>query len=91
MIAASQNENSRHMVNMGMSLGEPDLRLYCRYDDGILHMLYLELKTKKGRLQPSQIEWNKEFDEHYAAPNCHRAVAYGFAEAKEIITEWIGK
>ena len=87
-LAASQNENSRHAVDLGMDVGEPDLRFYCRPGD-ILHMFYLELKKKKGKLSESQIEWNVDFDANYAGVNATRAVAYGFLEAREKIISWL--
>lgn len=89
-LAASQNENSRHAVDLGMDVGEPDLRLYCRPDD-ILHMFYLELKKKKGKISESQIEWNGDFDANYAAINARRDVAYGFLEAREKIINWLSE
>lgn len=79
-IAASQNENSRHAASQGMDIGEPDLRLLWR-TGGVTHLLYLELKTKKGRLSPSQIAWNADFDANYSSDNCTRAVAYGLDDA----------
>ena len=85
-IAASQNENSRHAVGQGMDVGEPDLRLLWKCKDGVTHLHYLELKSKKGSLQPSQIKWNADFDANYASANCMRSVAYGFDEAKALFT-----
>jgi hypothetical protein len=51
----------------------------------------LELKKKKGKLLPSQKEFNDIFDEKYKTVNFQRAVAYGFTEAKTIIGEWAWK
>jgi len=87
-IAASQNENSRHAVDMGMDVGEPDLRLYARVNN-ILYMFYLELKKLKGTMRDSQIDWAKDYNENYKSDNTHYNVAYGFNDAKEKITKWI--
>lgn len=87
-LAASQNENSRHAVDMGMDVGEPDLRLYARINN-ILYMFYLELKKKKGTMRESQTDWAKDYDENYKSDNTHYDVAYGFLEAREKIIKWI--
>lgn len=89
-LAASQNENSRHAVDLGMDVGEPDLRLYCRPID-TLQMFYLELKKTNGRLSESQLKWNSDFDANYAAINARRDVAYGFLEAREKIINWLSE
>lgn len=88
-IAASQNENSRHAINMGMDIGEPDLRLLFRREE-VTFLYYLELKSRKGKLKPSQVKWNRDFDDHYASPNCKRDVAYGFEDAKIKIASAVG-
>lgn len=86
-VAASQNENSRHAVDLGMDVGEPDIRLLIRVGK-IAYLHYLELKKTKGRLNPSQISWNADFDENYLSDNCTRSVAFGFSQAKEWVTQW---
>lgn len=86
-IATSQNENSRHAVDLGMDIGEPDIRLLYRQGD-ITYLLYLELKKKKGRLLKSQKEWNVDFDLNYQSQNCQRTVAYGFHHAKICVAVW---
>lgn len=83
-VASNNNEHARNYVNMGVDVGSPDLLITWRKDD-ICHMLYLELKTKTGKLSQPQIEWNADFDANFESSNCKRAVAYGFSEAKEII------
>lgn len=87
-VAASQNENSRHAVDLGMDVGEPDLRLSTRVN-GIYHIFYLELKKTKGKLSPDQIKWNNRFDVWFASYNAKRDVAYGLVEAKEKIISWV--
>lgn len=87
--SANFNEFARHAIDMGMDIGSADLLLRQRRADNITHFLYLELKRKNGTLSDSQKEWSAEFDLHYASDNCKRAVAYGFDEAKEIITNWL--
>lgn len=86
--SANFNEFARHAIDMGMDVGSSDLLLRQRRGS-ITHFLYLELKRKNGTLSESQIEWNVEFDAHYASDNCKRAVAYGFDDAKEIVLSWL--
>ncbi len=97
-IATSQNENSRHAVDLGMDVGETDIRLSARRNY-ILYMLFLELKTKgkrlkngqlaKGALKESQIEWNENFDANFKSKNACRDIACGFLEAKQKILQWL--
>jgi len=87
-VVANLNENSRHQMDMGVDVGRVDLELEERRD-GVLHILYLELKTRDGALHGSQIAWATEYHEHYAASNTHYDVAYGFTDAKEKITKWM--
>lgn len=77
-------------MNMGIDAGEPDLWIYCNTPDNICHFLRLELKTLKGKLNDNQIAWNMWFDTNFGdCINHKRAVAYGFKEAREIITNWL--
>ncbi len=87
-IAASQNENSRHAVDLGMDVGEPDLRLSLTKDD-IYYIFFLELKTKTGKLQESQKDWFADYEENFKASNTHYAVAYGYTQAQELIINWL--
>lgn len=73
---------------MGMDVGSPDMRFEIVHNK-ITYVLYLELKTKKGKLSKSQKEWNDRFDRHFLSANCKRDVAYGFTQAKEAISAWI--
>lgn len=87
-VIAAQNENSRHATEQGTDVGLPDLILMWRVDD-ILEVFFLELKTKKGRLQPSQKEWAADYAKRFISENTHYDVAYGFSEAKKKIAEVI--
>lgn len=85
IITATANEKNYKETKQIGSPGITDLLLF----DMIYGcVLFLELKKKKGKLLPSQIEWNKKFDASLPI-NFSRAVAYGFLEGKRIITEWI--
>lgn len=85
----SANENNHYHMNMGIDAGEPDLWIYCNTPDNICHFLRLELKTKTGSLNDNQRNWNMWFDIEFGdCINHKRAVAYGFKEAREIITNW---
>ena len=89
-VSMSANENNHYHVNMGIDAGEPDLWIYCNTPENICYLLRLELKTKVGSLNDNQIAWNEWFDANFGnCKNHKRAVAYGFAEAREVITNWI--
>ena len=88
-IASNNNEHARHAVSMGVDVGSPDLLLYTRKYD-VTYFLFLELKKKKGKLSESQKEWNEIFDKSYKSKNCIRDVAYGFEQARNIISTWLG-
>lgn len=82
------NEDSRFNMDAGIDAGHPDT--YILSSAGIY---YLELKTTKGRLIPSQIKWNEWFDVNIAPHTVliKRDVAYGLEEAKDKITAWCVK
>lgn len=83
-IIVTTTGNEKFYKGIIASLGIPDLILFDMRNGRVL---FLELKKKKGKLLPSQIEWNANFDAHHP-PSFFRAVAYGFSEAKRIIKEW---
>jgi len=88
---ATMNENSKEFVAMGLSVGITDLFHFLRGPDGLLHILFHELKTldRKSHLSPAQTDWyNKSYTPHLAAPNTHYAVSHGFEAAKKTITEF---
>jgi hypothetical protein len=87
-ICAPQNEDSRHKADLGMDIGTTDLHLSARVC-GVYHMFYLELKTKKGKPSPTQVDWMEDFDKNFACMNAKRDIAYGFDEAKKAIDNWI--
>lgn len=85
MVQATLNENSRNYMSMGCTVGIPDLMLFWRRG-GILQVMFLELKTKTGRLSKSQTGWKEAwFDALLKEKNAHYAVAYGFSDAKNIL------
>jgi hypothetical protein len=84
---ATLNENSHHQTDMGCDIGIPDLLLFRRVGE-VLHVLFLELKKKTGKLSPSQKDWATCYHLGLAGSNTDYAVAYGFEQAKEMITEW---
>jgi hypothetical protein len=87
-LSAPQNENSRHLTDMGTDIGEPDLHLTATVN-GIFYIFYLELKTLDGTFRKSQIKWNERFDKHFIAKNASRDVAYGYLEARIKIKSWL--
>lgn len=87
VVLAIRNEDMRERSDE-IVRGHPDLHMeYNR--KRTTHILKLELKTKKGRLSAAQREWNIWFDNTHKSKNCKRAVAYGFTEAKQIVSTWI--
>jgi hypothetical protein len=81
IITATGNETQRKQ-RIG-SIGIPDLILF--HPNGAV--LFLELKTTKGKLSQAQKDWNAAFD---GAGFPHtRAVAYGYSEAQKIISDWV--
>lgn len=88
-VAANFNEHARHCMDMGGDVGSPDLRIEQLRNDGITHILYLEIKTKTGRLSQDQLDWNANFDACFLSKNCTRAVARGYKEALKIIDGWL--
>jgi hypothetical protein len=90
-LQATLNENSRHSIEMGIMVGITDLLIFARKNE-ILHVLFLELKTKcrNSILRPSQEEWHKKiYLPKLQANNTHYAVAKGLSEAKKEIVEWV--
>lgn len=85
IITATANEKNYKETRQIGCLGITDLLLFTRCG----RVLWLELKKKTGKLQPSQIDFNAMFDTHFTAPNYTRAVAYGYEEARIIIIEWM--
>lgn len=76
-------------MDMGCEEGSTDLLLRRRKADGYLHILFLELKTTDGTLSPSQIDWVADYYSRFASRNTTYAVAYGFSEAKEVVSAWV--
>lgn len=83
------NGGSRHKIEAinlkrsGVKAGVPDLCLPVARNG--FHALYIEMKTKKGKLSPKQIEIHallKRFDNKVE-------VAHGLAEATEIIEAYL--
>lgn len=87
MIQATLNEHSRGAMSMGCTKGITDLLLFYTPSGQPMHVIFLELKTKAGRLSVSQTEWVRDwYNEKLKADNTHHAVAYGFSEAKAEIS-----
>lgn len=89
MITATANELSYTNIDQIGSIGIPDLLLFTR-DDDTMRLLFLELKSKKGKLRPTQKEWATKYWLDYAADNTSYGVAYGFLDAIAQITTWKG-
>lgn len=84
------NENSHKHIDMGVDVGCPDLIIGIPYK-GIFHLLFLELKTKKGKLRDTQKAWNERFDNNLIpkCSNISRAVAYGYDDAIKHIENFL--
>ena len=69
----------------GMRAGVPDLMLPIASDE--YHGLFIELKTKKGKLQDSQKIWLQKLNDNgYLAAECK-----GWEAAKELIQQYLGR
>ena len=93
LLTATLNENSRHNLEMGVSVGITDFIIFAR-NDNILHVFFHELKTKakNSKRSPSQVKWyNETYVPKLQASNTHYAFSKGFSEAKQQIVEWINK
>jgi len=91
MLQATLNENSRHATDMGIVVGITDLIIFAR-KDGILHVFFHELKTKKGKLSDSQVDWFRDYySKKLISSNTHYEVSYGLSQAKKEIAEWMLK
>lgn len=88
IITATANERSYKEVDQIGCLGIQDILIF-KVMNGVMHIYFLELKSKKGRLLKSQIDFNILFDSKFACDNAKRDVAYGLIEAKEKVMAWI--
>ena len=88
-IIAIRNEDMRYRSDE-IEKGIPDLELKATLNN-TRHILSLELKTKKGKLNEAQIEWNEKFDSGEWAFNHTRDVAYGLKDARKKIQIWATK
>ena len=85
VVQATLNENSRHKIEMGVSVGITDLIIFLRKDN-ICHIFFHELKTKQktSRLRDSQVDWYKnEYVPKLQASNTMYGVSKGLSEAKK--------
>lgn len=92
LASIGENVGPRRMARlkqMGLTPGYPDLML-CLAKDGDFYegrpsILFIEMKTKKGRVQPNQTAIHNQLRErHYQVE-----VARSWEEAKEIIQNYI--
>lgn len=82
MVQATLNENSHYCMDMGCTTGITDLLLFKRLGS-VLHVVFFEIKTKKGKLIPSQVEWEAEWYKcRLVGANTYYDVGYGFEECK---------
>lgn len=82
------NGGSRNIIEatnlkrQGVKAGVPDLFLPCAR--GCYHGLFIELKTKAGKISPSQQKWIESLsNEQYLAIVC-----YGYASAMTELTKY---
>ena len=73
------------LKKMGMSRGFPDIEIpYPRHQK---HGLYIEFKSKTGKLTPSQKDWLEHLNSNgYVAVVCR-----SFDEARKVTTEYLKK
>lgn len=88
LIHATLNELARNHVDMGIDVGIPDLLLMGR-NDNLLHVFFLEIKTKTGKMRDTQIEWADKYAMTLCATNTCYGVAYGYLELLELVDKWV--
>ncbi len=71
------------MKRLGLRAGVPDLVVFCARHG--FHGLFIEMKSEKGRLTKTQIEYHKLLEEQGYLVKTAR----GFDEAKEIIESYL--
>ncbi len=74
---------AKRMKATGYVAGFPDLAIF--EPNGEYHGLFLEVKTKKGRVSASQLAWIKKLNER----NYRAVVVYSFDEAKREIDDYL--
>jgi glutaredoxin-related protein len=79
LITTTNNEGHYKNTRQIGSLGIPDLILFHKH-----YVLFLEIKTIKGKLRQTQKDWFAKFSLPHSA-----VVAYGFDQAKEKIISWM--
>jgi hypothetical protein len=74
------------LKHMGLQPGWPDFIIIVPGDDpwAASHICFLELKTIRGRLSPSQ----QEFRDNAVAVGCLHSVARSVDEAVEVLSRW---
>lgn len=84
-VLAIRNEDMRHRPDE-IEKGHPDLQLELNHN-GTTHILKLELKSLKGKINPgAQTKWHENFT---PTINCEADIAFGFDKAQERIRQWI--
>lgn len=80
-VTATRNESNYRRTDE-IEVGMPDLLI--RQPRGeVMHLIYFEIKTKKGRLSPTQISWSQQprlSNEHYGC-------GFGLVECKANLTQ----
>lgn len=90
VIVPTGGEEHRFHMEEGYETGIADIILL--YEKNyVLNVFFLEIKTKKGNLRNSQIEWkNDRYDKVFpTCTNKHYAIGYGLSDCKKIIEETI--
>lgn len=80
-ITATRNEENRNRVDE-IEIGMPDLLIRWPRGD-VMHLLYFEIKTKKGRLSKEQKEWAA----FHRLSNEHYGIGYGLIQCKDVLRE----
>lgn len=90
MMFAIPNGGQRNIITAtklkaeGVKSGVPDI--FLAYPSLTAHGLFIEMKSTKGKVSPSQREWIGAL----SASGYMCAVCYSFDEAKNVISEYLG-
>lgn len=80
---SNERQDAFKFFSMGMELGHPDL-YFTWIKNNTTYIYYLEIKTKKGKLNTNQKKWWKNFQ---ATQNCNGNIGYGLELCQNLVLD----